>query len=386
LEKIPKERLELIRLCVRRRLQKAFPEGEYNYRLQGEDKELDDLLKDSASEILVTLKGSASINHTVSEGGKTEDARLILRAAIENRWQIPIRDLDTGEIKETFCVEIEPDEYPDWGRALFWISFQCSLNYWIRKRVIKNTALYYPFFKGGVEFKPDVMAASIVHISEPGKERNLTKSHAMLAWLLTPASKVAASALSRLKEHKVGLLGSSHEWNHGKRISAESGESKWMYYNISGVVRATVLNSYKDWIESTDWIGKLVGWAHLSTLLEYLAFPRLYVQLVKFMVTLPQPCEEAITYSISEGDNDFKRTIIKWDGAIREGFMMGNPITKPVLRLIHVSELEANIYYLEQLGIPIGNPDTLEPYHRARKKMNRSVVDGIGETTVSLTY
>lgn len=386
LEKVPKEKIELIRLAVRRRLQRAFPEGEFNYRLDSEkDDKLDQLLLESAGDILMTLKGSASVDHTVSEGGKIEDARLVLRHAIEEKWKIPIRDLDSGEIKEYIVVEIEPDEFPDWGRPLFWISFQCCLNYWIRKRVHKNVSHYYPFFVNGKEYTPDIMQAQIVHISEPGKERNLTKSHAMLAWNLTPGAKVLMTVLARLDEHKVGLLGASHEWNHGKRTSAESGESGWMYDRATTRILSTILSSYKDWKESTDWICKLVGWAHISTVLEYIAFPRLYTLMIKFMTTLPQPCREAITYTLND-EGGYDRTSIEWNGAIREGYMMGNPVTKPVLHTVHVSELEVNRWYLEELGVPLGEPSKLEPYHRDRAKIDRGKAETFSETYVSLKY
>jgi len=33
----------------------------------------------------MTLKGSASVDHTVSEGGKIEDARIVLRLAMGNK-------------------------------------------------------------------------------------------------------------------------------------------------------------------------------------------------------------------------------------------------------------------------------------------------------------
>jgi hypothetical protein len=385
LEKVPEEKLELIRLAVRRRLARAFPEGEYNFRLDNEDEKLDKLLLESASEILMTLKGSASVDHTVSEGGKIEDARIVLRLAIGNKWKIPVRDLDSGEIKEYIQVEIEPDEFPDWGRALFWISFQCCLNYWIRKGVHKDTTHYYPFFTLGEEYKPDVMLASIVHISEPGKERNLTKSHAMLAWVLTPAGKILMAVLARLDEHKIGLLGASHEWNHGKRVSAESGESGWIYDRLDGRRLRSILNSYKDWKESTDWICKLVGWAHLSAVLEYVAFPRLYTSLIRFMTTLPQPCKEAITYTLNH-EGGYDRVSTEWKGAIREGYMMGNPVTKPVLHTVHVSELEVNRWYLEELGVPLGEATMHEPYHRDRKKIDRHKAEMLAETSVSLTY
>jgi len=385
LEKISRGKLELIRLAVRRRLQRQFDEGEYNYRLNHENDKLDSLLVDSASEILMTLKPSASVDHTVSQGGKIEDARIVLRLAIQNKWKVPIRDLDSGAIREYIEVVIEPDEFPDWGRPLFWISFQCCLNYWIRKGVLKDTTLYYPFFDRGDEYKPDVMRASIVHISEPGKERNLTKSHGMLAWILTPIAKVTMAALARLDEHKIGLMGATHEWNHGKRISAESGESGWMYSRTTGRILPHIVNAYKDWTESTDFICKMVGWAHLSAILEYLAFPRLYGTITRYMVTLPQPCSEAVTYTLNDS-GEYDRVSTLWNGAIREGYMMGNPITKTVLHSIHISELEVNRFYLEELGIPIGDPELCEPYHRDRQKINRGMTERINDKNVSLMY
>jgi len=71
------------------------------------------------------------------------------------------------------------------------------------------------------------------------------------------------------------------------------------------------------------------------------------------MTTLPQPCKEAITYTLNH-EGGYDRISTKWKGAIREGYMMSNPVTKPVLHIVHVSELEVNRWYLEELGVPLG--------------------------------
>jgi hypothetical protein len=379
LEKVPQEKLDFIRLCVHKRLERVCESGEFGPFTK---EETHDQLLEAVGDIQVTLKSSASVAHTVSDGGKLEDARQLLRLAIDNRWEIPIRDLDTHKKVSSFILELDVDSIPEWTRPLFWLSYQLILNFWIRKGVWKDTSHYHPFFLAdGKEYKVDPMVATIVHISEPGKERNLTKSSAILAWFLTPIAKVLMSVLSRQPEHKVGLFGSSHEWNHGKRISAESHESAWMW-NLDHSLRSSVLNIFKDWKESTDFICKKAGWAHLSAALEFIQFPRLYTELTKFCVTLPQPVEEVIHYS-RDYESEFERRSIRWTGAIREGYMMGNPVTKPCLHLIHDSEIEANVWYLEQQGLRLEDSSKLN-LRRQNKGLDRDTIDTMKVGVISI--
>jgi hypothetical protein len=307
------------------------------------------------SRIELPLKGTASVDTFVKDGGKVEDARLLLLSAREHSWQIPVRDLDTNSILEFITVQRETESDTDYSRPLFWISYQLILNHWVRLKQWREKDYYGFFFKDtGLEYSPGVMDAKIVHISEPGKERNLTKSHAVLTWFLTPASKITQGMLAFLPEHKAGLLESNHEWRHQKRVSALSDESGFIYDSATGKLHPEIRHVFKDWTESTDFISKLVGWAHLRGLMDYVGFPRAYKQLVLKTIVEPQPVVETTTRTILEDGGDINESV-NWTGFIREGYMMGNPMTKTILHLVHASERQISMAFLSRKGLKFRN-------------------------------
>jgi hypothetical protein len=321
-----------------------------------------DLFKAAMSRIELPLKTAASVDTFVKDGGKLEDARLLLNRAIDNGWKIPVRDLATHEILEYISVERSIDNDADYSRPLFWISYQLFLNHWVNADQWKKED-YYGFFDAGVKYEPRIMDASIVHISEPGKERNLTKSHACYAWMLTPAAKLLQGVLAFLPEHKAGLLESGHEWRHQKRISAMSDESGFIYDSSTGKTYDEIAHVFKDWTESTDFICKMVGFFHLKALMDYVEFPECYGRLVLKTIVELQPVTEVTTHLIFD-DGEIVEPV-KWTGAIREGFMMGNPITKVVLHLMHESERAATEHFLYRRGMVLRKPNkfsmTLNP-------------------------
>jgi hypothetical protein len=307
--------------------------------------------QEAISSVELVLKGSASVHSLCREGGKIEDARDLLNDAIKHRWEIPIRDLHDHEVLSTFKVDLEDDSsLEDYTRPLFWLSYTIILNFFVKEGYYP-IQLYYPLrMKGGALFEPNPLLASIVHISEPGKERNLTKSTGYLTWFLTPASKITQDTLSVLPEHEAGLKASSHEWRHLKRCSIVSDESAFVYDIRTGKTRPEIVHSFKDWTESTDFIGKMVGWAHLKTLLKYIGFPEGYAKLLGNAIVEPQPVKEVVALRNFE-DEDLEADPVEWTGQINEGFMMGNPMTKTILHLIHVSERNVVRHMLERHGM-----------------------------------
>jgi len=349
---VPARRTRLQYLAVQSRLHEGgIPPNFLSAGRQGKfrDAEARELFEDVFARIEMTLKGSASVDTFVKDGGKLEDARILLNLAIKHKWKIPIRDLDSHSIEGYIEVSRETDSETDYSRPLFWLSYQMMLNHWIHlEQWTKDDES--DFIVDGRPYRPPVMNAKIVHISEPGKERNLTKSHAVLAWLLTPAAKISQGTLAYLREHRAGLLESGHEWRHQKRISALSDESGFIYDPLTGRTHENILHVFKDWTESTDFICKAVGWAHISAFFDYIGFPRMYGKLVIKTMLEPQPVTEVVHNTIAD-DNGVTSAPVDWKGAINEGFMMGNPMTKPVLHLVHSSELQISKEFLTRKGL-----------------------------------
>jgi len=349
LEKPPKENIKLIMKAVDDELSASkIPRG-FLAKSPGWDSRCGARFQAAISAVELPLKGSASVDTYVRDGGKIEDARLLLNKAIENNWSIPVRDLHDHEVLETFTVSHDEAELGgDYTRALFWLSYTLVLN-WAIKQGFYPLQLYYTLKDKGKVYEPNPLLASIVHISEPGKERNLTKSTGILAWFLTPASKITQDTLAELPEHEAGLTASQHEWRHQKRISTVSDESSFIYNIQTGRTNPWVVHSFKDWTESTDFIGKAIGWAHLKALLNYISFPEGYMKLLMIAITEPQPVTEVVALRNFE-DELLTSDPIEWNGVINEGFMMGNPMTKSILHLVHVSERNIVRHMLNRVG------------------------------------
>jgi hypothetical protein len=296
------------------------------------------------------------VDHAVLDGGKLEDARLCIRRIIDNDWMVPIRSLHDNKVLSWISPQAEEfDE--DWNRILFWFSYQLAINWLCSRGLEKDESLYHAFIeRGGKEYTNDILRCAIVHIMEPGKVRNLVKGTGEVAWFLTPAAKILQTTLAMLPEHKAGLLDSSHEWMHTKRISAESDESGFIYHPKTGYRRPGILQVFKDWTESTDFISKRVGCAHLGSLMSYIGFPRAYGLMVLRIIREPQPVLEVIDYryktNVGTGDTwEVERR--RWNGFVSEGYMMGMPVTKPILHLVHTSERQVVKHFLRKRGIAI---------------------------------
>jgi len=306
-------------------------------------------LVDAFSRVELPIKPTASVDSYVKDGGKIEDARLLLEMARNHSWQIPVRDLETHEIHE--YISVTDDREGDTGqtsRYLFWISYQLFLNHWIERNQWRQEDKHDFLIPGG-KYQPAIMDAKIVHISEPGKERNLTKSHATLAWFLTPAAKLTQGLLAMLPEHRAGLLESGHEWRHQKRISALSDESGFIYDSRTGKLQREVRHVFKDWTESTDFICKSVAYTHLRAFLDFVDFPQMYKRLLLKTIVEPQPVTEVVSRRFVNGEEEVDP--VKWSGSINEGFMMGNPMTKTILHLVHESERAVAIHFLKLRGL-----------------------------------
>lgn len=348
--KVPREDLEWIRTVIRKR---SFEMGiEPNFLNLGRStRTITDDFKEVINSIKLPLKPTASIRSTVFQGGKVEDARQLLDDAMNGEWKVPVRNLSTGRIEEYLQLSLDNRiEKPPFEGYLFWISLQIILNYFGRSG--KMNGYYKPFMyeiPGSESWEEELWKMSIVHISEPGKERNLTKTSPCVAWVLTIISKVSQAVLSLNQDHKAGLILSAQDWMHQKRVSSESYESDWMYDLQTRKRMPGVWNGFQDWKESTDYIPRQVGGAALAAWLDYIAFPKWFRNL-GVLITQKD-------YSVSEytGTNWHEGTAERefYQGLVTEGFMMSMPLTKTVLHLMHDINIGTVHEILKRLGIRI---------------------------------
>jgi hypothetical protein len=323
---IEKTELRLIFKLVQKRM---YEEGIELKFLESTGRTIDPDFKEVIHSLRIPLKPSASNNSTVSQGGKVEDARQLLSDAIRNKWRVPVRDFATGEIKGhiNYGPELRESK-PDYEDYLFWLSLTILTNDLVRRKKIQGQIFELP---GSEIWEKDLWRMQIVHISEPGKERNLTKTSALVSWVLTVSSKICQMVLAFCQDHRAGLILSAQDWMHQKRISGESYESGWMYDKKTRLRRDWVINGFQDWTESTDFICRLVGGTALQAFLSYVGFPHWFAE-----VTLRTALSDyEVTEILRTTYEDGVPTREGYKGRVTEGFMMSMPLTKTILHLMH---------------------------------------------------
>lgn len=167
--------------------------------------------------------------------------------------------------------------------------------------------------------------------------------------------------IAKHPSHTSGTVGSSQDWKATTHLSSFD-KDHWIFSTKENMKPYFY---FSDWTEATDFCDKHVGCAILKALMDVSAFPNFYGKIVRFVVTQPQPLVEQIW--IDSDDNiSFKAEIHSW---ARNGFMMGNPVTKAILHGYHlaeealVKELLLNDFGMNRKEEP---PDKVQPLHLPR--------------------
>jgi hypothetical protein len=295
--------------------------------------ELDEITKYLISKTEFSVKPTASVDNTVLDGGKIEDARLLLLQIVEDKWEIPIYDLQNGKILKYLPI-LDRDDKESYLTHLFWASFQCSLNFLITKKMLKGKTI--PLGEKKFLFPESFGDAEILHIPEPGKRRNLIKSNSLLAWVLTPIAKMSQAILAKHPDHKIGLQGSAQMWKHILRTSPTE-EGTAFLYDEKGKPRDHLVHVFQDWKESTDFLNRIKGIGLLKEFYDYVGMPTFYAIVSMQLVSLSQTLYEKISGSLIR------------IGTIVTGFMMGLPLTKVILHIMHMCGEGGGSFLAEQI-------------------------------------
>jgi hypothetical protein len=349
------KRLRLIELLVlQEMLQNSGIKPEFLRQSDLSDSEEIEKIRRILSKIELDLKPTASIHHLVREGGKLEDARQVLKAIRDQKLLIPIRNLETLEIKKTLPL-LEVDYPDDISVYLFYSSIQMVMNFLVdRGKLVED---FYVPLKGLEKFENKVLEAVIVHIDEPGKLRELIKNSPILSWFLSPGSKLCQATLALHPDHKAGLEFGNQDWSHIKRISGDSSESRFMY-GPDGKTKSDIQFGYEDWSQATDFLSRLIGLTELKAFMQYIGFPKGYGNLILTISEMPQRVSTLVRYRIIGLTNDedqLEKIEIPFEGWIHEGFMMGNQITKTILHLTHLGQKALALAKLKSQGIEFRN-------------------------------
>lgn len=105
----------------------------------------------------------------------------------------------------------------------------------------------------------------------------------------------------------------------------------------------------EDWTESTDYIPRIVGGTALVSWLQYIGFPKWYRRIIIIISQLDYDVEEILEDDWTQG----KKKMTKYEGKVTEGFMMGNPLTKTILHLMHDVNIGTVHSYMNSMGIRV---------------------------------
>lgn len=308
-------------LLINKALQEQFASEFQCLALDGKKQQI-------LSEVHVPIKLAASIDSTIKEGGRLEDARIVMNHIIKNDIKIPVYNIYTGEILDYLDHKLIESNQP----FLFWYSFQRIINIFSVQGVLDHN-----FYKDIGEILPNLFDVEILHIEEAAKERVLTKGNSLLTWFLTPCAKILQLTLAENPDHKNGLEGSSQGWRIQREWGPLGQYNKFMYDHLGNRLN-NIWVCDSDWTQSSDYIRKSLGLIALDRFSNYTGFPKFYWKLVKHCL--------AMDLKIKPND-DIRRFIPdEKRHYIHRGFMMGLPVTKPLLHLLHVMEKQFSIDYM----------------------------------------
>jgi hypothetical protein len=268
----------------------------------------------------VTVTSSACWEKTRRDGGTTEQIKQMI-CDVDAMSQIPIRDLDTGRV-ESWRFQ---DEFDTVGELIFWVSL--------------DRVLHTP--------PEELRKAFLTVVKEPGKARSVTKARACLKIVLDLVSKICSEPLAKgIRSSQSGMSASNHGWNFFNSFTGEL-EKQDVFSLLSreetpfeGYVERTdtfedLYVSSTDYKEATDLLQHTVGRDLGVPWMLKCGIPAVLRGIV--VSTCYQPRE--IYFKATGLLADIGRPTDEKDirvVTLRQGVLMGDPLTKPVLHLTNV--------------------------------------------------
>jgi hypothetical protein len=270
----------------------------------------------------VTVTGAACWEHSRAEGG-TAQAILDIMSKYDYDNQIPVRDLDNGNILSWHAK----GEFESIGTAVFWACLHEVL-----------------------QISPEELAeVSLTLVKEPGKARVVTKGRAALKIVLDTVSKICSYPLKKGIESSTSGMGkSNHGWNLFKDMFGE--ELRPVLFNEDSTRRIEdqyaehiqILSYWEDvYLSSTDYQEATDRMVH--------AFARIAAQKWMRKCGIP-PMLRGIVMAVCyrprkvyfTGTGPLKDIGLLVEGDTRvitmyRGVLMGDPLTKVVLHLANVA-------------------------------------------------
>jgi len=237
----------------------------------------------------ISLSDSAELETPHNEGGKYEAFRKY-NQSISGK-PVYMVDLENGQ--ET--KELIPDELDYMGTRVFHHAFNEAIN-------------------GRIT---DLMTVRTHGVSEPGKVREITVSHLLHAVLLHPISHILCDILALVPSSATGMKAANHAFEFYKRLNNHNPNGSFILNEDDIWVLSTDLET------ATDYANPYIVRVILQVLLgkHCLGIPSLYKTLVLSLLTEPRLIIDTST------NEEFWTT---------RGCLMGDPVTKPVMHLLHL--------------------------------------------------
>jgi hypothetical protein len=269
----------------------------------------------------VTVTSAACWEKTRREGGTTEQIKEMI-GGVDPMSQIPIRDLDTGRV-EAWKFQ---DDFNTVGELIFWVSLD---------RVLHTPPV-------------ELRKAFLTVVKEPGKARSVTKARACLKIVLDLVSKLCSEPLAKgIRSSQSGMSASNHGWNFFNSFSNDIERNEVFHLlkreetTFEGYVERT--DTFEDvFVSSTDYKNATDSLQHKVAMdlgvpwMTKCGIPKVLQGIV--IETCYKPREiffkaTGLLEDLGEPvDNDIHRI------TLRQGVLMGDPLTKPVLHLINVCD------------------------------------------------
>jgi hypothetical protein len=259
-------------------------------------------LKHAVNSFRESLSDSAKFDVTSNIGGAFEEARRILQRIKTANFAVHRVNLETGDLEP----EILTEEKNSIGDILF------------------NYALMVLKTPNGIHrakrIRPSV-------VDENGKFRVITVSDIMHVMALQPISHFLLTVLGSLPSSRSGVKAADHCWNFFKRLNPDNPE-------INNILQiCNVLST--DFETATDYLQFLTTRAILRETLRFFSIGRWYTDVIIRLLTTPR-----VVYGTSyrEWSNETKKMeVIEIPTfATRSGMLMGDPITKFTLHMVHL--------------------------------------------------
>lgn len=253
----------------------------------------------------ISLSDSAELNTPHRDGGKYEAFRRLAHGIVGK--PVHMVDLENGQLTD-IVIEDHIDN--------------------IGTRVFHNSL--WEYLQGGI---PDIMTVRAEGVLEPGKVRQITVSEMQHAVLLHPISHVLLDVIKLIPSSASGVKAANHAFEFYKRLNHKNPRGNFVFDETELWVLSSDLETATDY--ANPHIVRLLLQVFMGP--RCLGIPKLYRMVICNLLTEPRLVINSKTLE------EFTTT---------RGCLMGDPVTKAVMHLLHLVGKEITLRLFSRGGTP----------------------------------